>query len=232
MSAERGRDRRAAGFTLIEAIIAAAIAAAILGALMQKTIDSGVGTEVVRANLFVRVDNAIRRIAGDFERGELDPPAATGDSLAYQLPIDPDGDGSFLDANGAVQWGIVSGGVPLSGGRATLQFVADASVDEALLAVDLNGDGDKKDRFDQGHLERRLPDGTVETLTGPWILQPTGSHGGDLDGDGRADPIFSLDTSSQKTLAHVALTVAIALAGKSWMVERVDKTFLCQNDAH
>jgi hypothetical protein len=230
MSADTQPRRRNCGFTLLEAIIAAAIAAAILGAAMHDTLYSAVGTEVVRSNLFVRVDNAIRRIATDFERGELDLPGAAGDTLAYQLPVDPDGDGSFLDASGAIQWGILDNGVPIAGGKATLRFVADDVLDEEALSVDLNGDGDKKDRFDHGHLERVLPDGSIERLTGAWILQPNGNHGADLDNDGLADPIFSLDTSGQKTLANVSLTIAVPLAGRNWMVERVAKTFLCQND--
>jgi hypothetical protein len=230
------------GSTLLEVIVAAVILAAIIATAVHPAIDQAAGTEVVRSSLFVRVDDATQRILGEIEPGEIDTPPATGDSLSWQVPIDPDGDGSCLDADGAIQWGMRKNGVAVAGARATVRFVIDRVLDEAKLAYDLNGDGDQKDRFDQGHLERQAPDGTIERLTGSWLLQPTGNHGGDLDGDGVADPIFALaqvadpslppGSAGAKTIASLDLTVAIRLTNRSWVVSQIRRTILCQNDVH
>jgi hypothetical protein len=89
-----------------------------------------------------------------------------------------------------------------------------------------------KDTFDYGHLERVLPDGTTLPLTGTVFLQPAGTHGGDVDGDGVADPIFFADTSGARTRTTIDLTAASELNPRNWVVERSRKTILCQNDLH
>lgn len=227
MSADRVRRR--AGFSLVNAAIAAAVAATVLGAaVVRQAVRSGGGSEVVRSNLFARLDRTLRSIAADFERADLDPPSATGDSLSYQLPIERGAARS--DTHAPTEWGIVANGVPISGGRATLRFVADSQLDEAALSVDLNGDGDQRDRFELGHLERLLPDGTIEQLTGSWILQPAGDHGNDVDGDGKVDPIFALDGSGSATIARLSLVVAVPTGSGGFLVERIDRSFACPND--
>src|SRR5262249_7843218 len=160
-------------------------------AVVRGVVRPGAGAASVRSNYFSRVDRALRAIATDFERGRLDPPGATGDSLSYQLPLEPAQDAARDAEPGATGWGIAATGAPVRGGKATLRFVCDAVLEEGSLGVDLNGDGDQRDRFEQGHLEQLLPDGGIEQLTGAWILQPADDHGADLDGDGRLDPLFS-----------------------------------------
>ena len=235
MSAERAADpsrpTRRGGLRLVDAAIVAVVAAVILGAAVVHGANrSGDGSGVVRSNLFARLDKALRSIAGDFERADLDPPSATGDSLAYQLPIAGGGAAAKRDPAVPTVWGIVANDVPMRGGRATLRFVADAVLDESELAVDLNGDGDRHDKFEQGHLERLLPDGAIEQLTGAWILQPAGDRGGDLDGDGKVDPIFSLDVNGPATIARLSLVVAFPVPGGSFLLERIDRSFSCPND--
>jgi hypothetical protein len=225
----RGLDRRA-GMTVVEMVVAVAIFCSIVATAIHPTIDASAGTEIVRADLFVRVDDALQAVADDIERGDLDPPTAQGDTLAYQVPIDPDGDGSYLDADGAVQFGMKKNGVSVIGQRATFKFVADRVLSEATLKFDLNGDGDLKDKFDQGHLVRVLPDGKTEQISGSWILQPNGNHGGDLDGDGVADPIFSITTGTGRTTATLDVTAAIRLADRAWIVTRTRRRVLCPND--
>lgn len=226
MSAERARRR--AGFSLVEALIVGAVVALMLGAaVVREAVRSDGGSAVVRSNLFARLDRALRSLAADFERADLDAPGEKGDTLSYQLPIPLAG---ARDARGPTEWGVVVNGVPVKGGRATLRFVADSVLDEARLAIDLNGDGDQRDQFEQGHLERLLPDGTIEQLTGSWILLPAGDHGGDVDGDGKADPIFTVDVTGSATIARISLYVAVPTAGGSFLVERVDRSFACPND--
>ena len=231
MSAERARAARRGGFTLLDAVIVTVVAAMILGAaVVRGATRSGGGTGVVRSNLFARLDKALRSIAADFERADLDPPSATGDALSYQLPISGGGAGAKRDASVPTVWGIETNDGAMRGGRATLRFAADATLDESELAVDLNGDGDQRDHFELGHLERLLPDGAIEQLTGAWILQPAGDHGADVDGDGKVDPIFSFDVSGPATVARLALVVALPVGGGSFVIERIDRSFACPND--
>jgi len=190
-------DRRA-GLTLVEVVGPTLLIAAVLSAAMHAAVDLASGSAVVRAGIFVRVDRALERIAGDLERGDLDPIPAAGDSITIA--------------------------------RTTIRFVTDRTISEAAQGVDLNGDGDRKDRFDLGHLEADRPDGTKEPLTGAWLLQPALNHGGDLDGDGVPDPIFSADTTQSKTTATLDVTVAVKLTETKWIVERKKKTILCGND--
>jgi len=232
MCVERIRSGPSSGFALIEVIGAALLLVAVLAAAMHSSMDAASGDEVVRAGLFVRVDNALARISGDFERGDLDPIPAAGDSVAYQMPVDPDGDGSMLDADGQVQWGTEQDGVAVAGAKVTIRFVADRVLSEPALAFDLNRDGDTTDLFDLGHLERVLPDGSIIPLTGTWILQPNLNHGADIDGDGVADPIFSSDATGLKTIAALDVTLAVELTQQKWIVQRTRKTILCQNDVH
>jgi len=242
VSAEATRAESSRGVTLIEAIVAAVILTAILTTAIKSTTDQTAATEAVRSSLLVRAELAEQKVLVELEEGLIDSPPATGDSLAWQVPIDPDGDGSFLDAEGAIQWGMVRGGVATSGARATVRFAGDRVLDEKLLAFDLNGDRDKKDLFDQGHLERVGPDGAIDELTGSWILQPVGNHGGDLDGDGVGDPIFALRDVSDpifgraptgaKTIATVDLTVAVRLTRANWIASRMRRSVLCQNHSN
>jgi hypothetical protein len=232
MSAERARRR--AGFSLVEASIVTAVVALMLGAaVVREAVRSNGGPAVVRSNLFARLDRGLRSLAADFKFADLDAPSERGDSLSYQLPIRiaaEQGATATPDTRGPTEWGIVCSGVPINGGRATLRFVADCVLDEARLGIDLNGDGDQRDQFEQGHLERLLPDGAIEQLTGSWILQPAGDHGDDIDGDGKVDPIFSVDVTGSATIARLSLYVAVPTAGGSFLVERVDRSFACPND--
>jgi hypothetical protein len=235
MSADRSADRappdRRGRSRLLDAAIVAVVATVILGAAVVHGANrSGDGSGILRSNLFARLDKGLRSLAADFERADFDAPSATGDSLAYQLPISGGGAAAKPDPAVPTDWGIVANGVPMRGGRATLRFVADSLLDESQLAVDLNGDGDQRDKFEQGHLERLLPDGAIEQLTGAWILQPAGDHGADVDGDGKVDPIFALDVNGPATIARLSLVVALPVGGGSFLVERIDRSFPCPND--
>jgi hypothetical protein len=204
---DRAADRRA-GFTLVEVVGSTLLVTAVLSAAMHASADLASGSEAVRADLFVRVDRALARTAGDLKRGDLGPIPAAGDSISYQVPADCDG------------------------ARTTIRLVTDRTISEAAQDFDLNGDGDRNDRFDLGHLELDRPDGTKEPLTGAWLLQPALNHGGDLDGDGVPDPIFSTDTTQPQTTATLDVTVAVKLSDTKWIVERKKKTILCGGDMH
>jgi hypothetical protein len=229
MCAERGRS---GGFTLVEALGATVITFTIVAAAIQSAIGAGSGTELIRSSLFVRTDDALRRISDDLERADLDPLPGGGDRVAFELPIDADGNGSFYDAHDALEWGAVVNGKAVLGARTAFQFATDSTVDEATLGCDLNGDGDRLDRFDVGHLERVKPDGSVEPLTGATILQPAGNHGGDLDGDGVADPLFAVDTAGAKSIVTVDLFAATKRSERDWILLRQRKTLLAANDVH
>ncbi len=218
------------GFSAVEVVISAAILLTVYATIARGFASSGGASQFVGANLQVALTGTVRRIAAELERGELDAQAADGASLAYQFPVDPDGDGSFFDATGAVQWGMEVGGADVAGARATVAFVTDQVLDEAALGADVNGDGDQVDRFDRGHLVRSLPDGSSVSLTGAWILQPTGAHGGDVTGDLVPDPIFSTNTANPRKLASIDVTGAVVGLGNQWIRVRLTRTVCARND--
>ncbi len=95
------------GFTLIEVLCAASISVVVLcaalGVMMQvqKTgsvleMRAAARTEAERAVL------AISRELGQASRSSLSPLPGTG--IRYKIAVDADGDGTALDANGAVEW--------------------------------------------------------------------------------------------------------------------------------
>ncbi|MCP3917461.1 MAG: hypothetical protein GY711_18100 [bacterium] len=113
-------------------------------------------------------------------------------------------------------------------GWAYLAFEPVSVVTEMSRQRDINGDGDRLDSFDCGRIEMRTwnsADPTVEAttvaLSPPVVLQPVCGRGGDMDGDGYADPIFLWNPSSQ-TL-HVRMTILAGDVREVTMTTRADK---------
>ena len=144
--------------------------------------------------------------------------------------VDSDGDGSLIGADGRPQWGGRVGGAAVAGARTQARYVLVRTVDEAALATDINRDGDQVDRFDLGRLERVEPDGTLIQMIGGLVAQPNGNWGGDLDGDGVADPLFAVNDVGAIRRARFDLSLAVPIGGGAWVVQRTQRDVVCVND--
>lgn len=189
------------GVTLVEVIISAAILSAILAALFgfMSTYVDAVSYSERTSTLLNTTTRAIERLASVLAGAGVTL-TREGKDLLYQEPVGPivqdlNGDG-HLD----VVWGARYGSSELIGGAKVVRFVATAQFSEAARNIDLNGDGDTSDVFDMGHLEELVyasldttdqPLGPSIAITPDTVLQLSGDEGGDLNGDGVADPIFS-----------------------------------------
>lgn len=119
-----------------------------------------------------------------------------GVGFCYRKPIDPAGTGSFIGPTG-IRWGATVGGTDTEDGCSAVVYRAVAQITEANRNFDINGDGDMLDSFDIGRitdlgwnaLDPALGTSQLD-LVSPIILQEIDNYGGDLDGDGFADPMF------------------------------------------
>jgi hypothetical protein len=106
---------------------------------------------------------------------------------------------------------------------------------EADTRDDLNGDGDTADAFEIGQLRRLTWDatntGTFEELgLGPSnVIQERCNHGGDLDGDGFADPLFLWNADTN--LLHVRLFLLGASRRDMPVVRKVESVLFLRNEA-
>lgn len=218
------------GQTLLETTITLLLATVIIGASLRAAFSPETGAEIVRSNLRLRGEVVSERIAKEFEFAALDLPTVNGTTLAWQTAVDPDGDGSLLGADGLPQWGGRVAGVATAGVRTTIRWVLERTVAEATLRTDMNGDGDRLDDIDFGRIERVEPDGTTAQLLGGWVVQQTGNWGGDLDGDGAADPLFSVDDTGALRRARIDLRLALPTGDGAWALQRTRREVVCVND--
>jgi hypothetical protein len=142
---------------------------------------------------------ALETICAELKESSVLGVAGDGTVLIFQVPADLDGNGTVLDKTGECEFGINDGGIPATG-AINFQFVQNASnmtgetISEPNLRRDLNGDGDMTDVFDRGRILRTtsLPGAKISTVSGFYVVQPSGNWGGDIDGDGNADPLFRM----------------------------------------
>jgi prepilin-type N-terminal cleavage/methylation domain-containing protein len=215
MRASRRAGER--GFSLLELMVAMAILSMILlGAALALNGTNDVAVlEATRNEMERSSQNALDRMALELRdsAAKVITVAANGSSIQFQVPVDLDGKGTILNSTGAVEYGFLANGVP-TGGTITYRFVQNLVagqpevLSEAARRMQLNDDADLGDRFARGYILRttQLTSGAVVSqsiLTGRWIVQPDGNWGGDVDGDGAADPIFQLDGTSGRVLVNL-----------------------------
>jgi len=116
---------------------------------------------------------------------------ADGASIVMQVPVDPQGDGVVVDANGAIEWGAPEDTGDVVGSAITYRFVQTGTLRESADGRDYNGNGRMTDSFAVGHVARTTTRGRTTKLGEGAVVQPLGALGGDVDGDGSPDPIFS-----------------------------------------
>ncbi len=158
-----------------------------------------------------------------------------GTGFSYRVPTDPAGGNDVLQG-GAIRWGANAGGHPTLTGWAALVFVPRSRIDESEIGLDLNHDGDETDVFDVGQIRGHTWDTSDPNIPasdlglGPAvILQERCHYGGDLDGDGFADPIFLWEPTERRL--DVRLFVLGRTAGEVPTVRRVESTIFLRNEA-
>jgi prepilin-type N-terminal cleavage/methylation domain-containing protein len=187
------------GFTLLEMMVAVGVLGLVLlmaFSTMKSTTDIS-SMESIRNEMDRSGAEAMAKMSAELKSASILAMPADGSMLSFQIPVDLDGSGTVLDKDGDCEFGINELGV-ISNGSISYSFVQNTKggnpevLSEATLNRDLNNDGDKSDVFDRGRIERTstAPAARTRVLSGVWVIQPSGNWGGDIDGDGNADPIF------------------------------------------
>ncbi len=226
------KPKQQAGLTTVEMSVSVAVLVALFAGFGAAYVNLArlANVEMSRAALGLRTSSAADRVVSELAVARLDPPAGDGASVTFQMPVDPDGDGVLHDGNGIVSWGMSINGVDQSGATGTFAYIVDGQIDETILGTDVNGDGDQLDQFDVGHLERTLSDGTRSMLTGNWVLQPLGNHGGDVDGDLLPDPVFRIQENGDRKLVTMDLFTAWPVNAGEWGQWRYQYSVSLRND--
>lgn len=195
------------GFSLFEVMVALLIGTVTMGGLFSLTHSTSDASRDLDDNLRtlqanVDVFAALRK---DLVRCRVREVASDGTGLVYNLPVPGGAGGGFVDDAGEVVWGVSdSDGVHLDG-TVSLAFVFEKTVRESEEGADLNGDGDRADSFDVGRLARTSSTGERLGIPRMDVYVPSGDRGGDLDGDGTPDPLFSLDPANRQVVVRMGL---------------------------
>jgi hypothetical protein len=156
-----------------------------------------------------------------------------GTGFSYRMPVDPSGGNNPLDGHDLF-FGAELGAGPTTSGWMALVFEPSDTYEEAPTGDDLNADGDTLDVFDVGQLRRLAWDTSDPTIVeelglGPTaVLQERCNQGGDMDGDGFADPIFLWD--AETNLLHVRLFLLGAAREDMPVVRKVESVMFLRNE--
>lgn len=158
-----------------------------------------------------------------------------GVGFSYRRPVDPNGEGVFIDGTG-IRWGAQVAGRDMLDGCAALVYRATGQITEAELLFDINRDGDQADTFDVGRISdlawdsTDIDDGTWRVdLSPPVILQETDNYGSDMDNDGFEDPMFLWTPESGRL--RVRLFVLVGTVKGREVVKRFETVFFLPNGA-
>jgi prepilin-type N-terminal cleavage/methylation domain-containing protein len=225
--------KRTAGFSITELVVVVAIVSllsALLTGSMAKS-QTFAGVEMSRGAAEGRFQHTLDQVRGMLAIGRVEDPIESGTRVRFMTPIDPDGDGVTYDATGAVTWGSTVGGVAVAGAARFVAYVVTDLVLEQHLDLDLDGDGDLLDGFEVGRLEEQTPDGTRIALTPNTVLQRPGNPGGDVDGDGQLDPVFTVVDAGRSRLLTMRLFAIHRLPNGKWQRVAHEVSTRLQNDA-
>ena len=209
------------GFTLVEVMITTVILgtamAVALAAVNTASVETSIGTAdaVVQDAVNTLAETLVmelRSASGGSASFESDgtPTADYGDCIRFQVPVDPDGDGSVIHADtGQPEYGATLGMLHTAGVDIVYRFAAnqvsggDEVLTEAALGVDINNDGDRIDVFTRGQFTRTAPDADgidqARATGGRWFLF------GDGDNDGVEEPVFQQQADGTITIDLLAV---------------------------
>lgn len=173
--------RRERGITLLEVVVAIAIAGTVLSLAVPVFVSSS-RTAGVQTSLGVAEASAARLVSllrSDLRAARVVGCATSPDlpAISYRMPLTGDG----TDADGAILWG------PLR----KIEFETVEEIDEGDRDIDLNGDGDRSDRFLRCRLREAVEGEDSRAVSGAHFVLNAAAPHGDIDGDGLADPTFT-----------------------------------------
>ncbi len=196
------------------------------------------GTDQLWSGLAEPLANQVDPAPGDYDGIALEDGQQVffrgdGTGFSYRVPVDPSGGNNPLNGHDLF-FGAVVEGVPTVDGWMAMVFEAREVYEEAPTGDDLNEDGDTADVFDIGQLRRLIWDASdptrVEDLgLGPSsVIQERCNLGGDLDGDGFADPLFLWN--AETNLLHVRLFLLGASRRDMPVVRKVESVLFLRNE--
>ena len=217
------KNRRDYGFTVIELVVALVILVVLLVAVgsVTRSVTQAVGSELIDLDAQEMGESTTNSVGRNLTMARILAVQPGAPSVNFVIPVDVGeddngnltldpgedadddnvldlSDGDFTAPDGTVQWGAVENGgprldMPGSPHQISLQFVADAIIDEDAEGYDLNGDGDLEDIFQRGHILYTTTDGLTEQYGRGAIVLQTANPQADLNNDGIADPLFSIE---------------------------------------
>jgi len=196
------------------------------------------GVDQLWCGLAEPLENQLAPAPGEFdgialEDGQQVYFRGDGTGFSYRVPVDPSGGANPLNGHDLF-FGAVVEGEPTVNGWVAVVFEARDEYTEAATGDDLNKDGDTTDVFEIGQLGRLTWDASdasrVEELgLGPTnVIQERCNHGGDLDGDGFADPLFLWN--AETNLLHVRLFLLGASRRDLPVVRKVESVLFLRNE--
>ena len=204
---------RERGFTMVDTVIAVAILALVLGIAYPgfKIANDTIATSGTRGQATRVGGDVLRRILKETRSGDVQNVQATTTGPALTLRrIRSDASLAQFETEGSLDFGAET---------VVIQFRQTDTLSETVVREDINRDGDMKDLFALGHIEV-VENGRVRPLmtSTPVILGLPG-FAGDLDGDGKSDPLFDLNGRSLTVSVHLfqrtpgGLPMLVALTG-------------------
>ena len=186
------------GFTLMEVMIALTIMSVIMMTALtaMKMAGDSLAADSLDNVAYSNVETVTAEVCEELQLAPSPSVPGDGSWINFQVPVDLDGDGTVFASGDTdlLELGISLGGMPRNG-SITYRFVRDDSVSEAVLGRDVNRNN-AVDEFDVGHILKTLSDPlsgwSMTQKRGRGFIQLKGNYGGDIDGDGQGDPIFSV----------------------------------------
>ncbi|MDF1836994.1 MAG: hypothetical protein P1V35_03920, partial [Planctomycetota bacterium] len=158
-----------------------------------------------------------------------------GTGFSFRVPTDPAGGTDYFDATG-IRWGSKVNGNQSANGWSALTYVATRQITEADVGTDINGDGDEIDTFSLGQIRLQRWDAFANgvpmddvALCPPIVAQELCNYGGDMDGDGFADPLFLWNPADGSL--RIRLTIVSGLQNTRAVVNRLANTMYLRNGA-
>lgn len=215
-------------FTLVEVLVASFVLMAVVLIVYRLLFAAQKSTDLttLRADLKTRARAVVDGVLRELTEAKIVSISSSNDAIEFQVPVDADGSNGMLDASGEVEYGFRDprDGSQEAGWKAVYRVVAEQTLSESALKVDINKDGDQADGFALCRLQREVKDGagkTVDTVAlAHEIFLNSSPADGDVNGDGQPDPFFQmLDAVGQEVLTGGEVFVLNVWVGRKYDIQ-------------